>query len=107
MTALIATLWPYVIAGVVGLGGVLFGYLKTKQAQTATAQATAVKADAGRQVAEAQTAIAQTNDATAQANATAAQAGADSLKEKVNVTNDVAAMPSGAAADELRNDWTK
>lgn len=107
MIALLASFWP-VIAGVLGLaGGVLFGWMKTKQAQTTTAQADAVKADAGKQVAEAQTQIANVQNAEAQANASAAQAGADSFKEKVNVTNDVSALPTGAAASELRNDWTK
>lgn len=71
-------------------------------------------AAAGQQVAQAQTAaasaktqVAETENAEAQANATAAQAGADSLKGKEDVTNTVAAMPDGAAASELRNDWTK
>lgn len=107
MSALLVSMWPAVL-GVLGIaGGVLFGWVKSKQAQTTKAQADAVKADAGKQVAEAQTQVANVQNAEAQANATAAQAGADSLKEKVNVTNDVSALPTGAAASELRNDWTK
>lgn len=107
---MLGSTWPYLLAG----AGVLWGVFKHLQsnskdaaADKKVAQAQTAVAQAQTAVAQAQTTLAQANDASAQANATAAQAGAESLKEKVNVTNDVTSMPAGAAAAELRSDWSK
>lgn len=100
---ILSSTWPYLLAGA-SLLFALFTHLNGK----------AKAAVAGQQVAQAQTVaadaktqIAETHDAEAQANAAAAQAGADSLKGKQDVANTVAALPDGAAASELRNDWSK
>lgn len=100
---MLGSVWPYLLAG----GAALFAVFTHLNAKSKVAAAGQQVAQAQAAVAQAQTQVAQTNDAAAQANATVAQAGADSLKEKVNVTNDVAAMPDGAAAAELRSDWVK
>jgi hypothetical protein len=103
LIGVLSNIWPFLLGG----AGILWGVFKHFQANAKIATAGQQVAQAQTAVAQAQTTVAQVNDAASQANATAAQAGAESLKEKVNVTNDVAAMPAGAAADELRNDWTK
>lgn len=103
MIALLLQFAPWIIAALGVVGGLLTHWHATAKVAVA-AQKVAVAQIA---VAQAQTTVAQANDAAAQANATAAQAGAESLKEKVDVTNDVAAMPAGAAADELRDQWSK
>jgi hypothetical protein len=100
---ILGSAWPFLLAG----GAALFALFTHLNATSKIAVAGQQVAQAQATVAQAQTQVAQTNDAVAQANATAAQAGAESLKEKVNVTNDVAALPPGAAADELRDGWTK
>lgn len=101
--SLLGSAWPYLLAG----GSVLFALFTHLNGKAKVAAAGQQVAQAQASVAQAQTTIAQTNDAAAQANATAAQAGADSIKEKTDATNAVASMPAGAAADELRNDWSK
>jgi predicted homoserine dehydrogenase-like protein len=104
---MIAALLPYLIGGGVALAAAIAAIFSHLSATAKVAVADKKVADAQAAVAQAQTTVAQANDAAAQANAKAAQAGAESLKEKVNVTNDVAAMPAGAVADELRDDWSK
>lgn len=94
--SLLGKLWPFLLAG----GGVLFGVFSHMSAKS-------TKAAAGQSVAEAKTQVADDQNAEAQANAQAAKAGAESFKEKVNVQNDIAALPTGAAASELRSDWSK
>lgn len=101
--SLLGSTWPYLVAA----GSLLFALFTHLNGKAKVATAGQQVAQAQASVAQAQTTVAQVNDAAAQANTKAAQAGADSLKEKVNVTNDVAAMPDGAAAAELRSDWTK
>lgn len=103
MIGILGSLWPFLLAGAGILFGV-FGHLRAKSAEAVAGQKVA---EAQTSAARAQTQIAEAHDVEAQANAVAAQAGADSVKEKVNVTNDVSAMPAGAAADELRSDWTR
>lgn len=103
MIALLLQFGPWIVGALGVVGGLLMHWRASSQVAAAGQKV----AEAQTVVAQAQTQIAETHDAEAQANATAAQAGADSLKEKVNVTNDVAAMPAGAAADELRSQWSK
>lgn len=103
MLGILSNIWPFLLAG----GGILFGVLSHFNAKAKTASAGQQVAQAQTVAADAKTQIAETHDAEAQANAAAAQAGADSIKEKADVKNDVAAMPPGAAASELRNDWTR
>jgi hypothetical protein len=106
MIAILGSLWPYIASGAVALGAILFGFLKTKQAQTTVARAGQKVAEAQAGAAQAQTQTAEVRDAAAQANATASAAGAQASTERENAENDIAAMPAGAAASELRNDWT-
>lgn len=103
MLGILSNIWPFLLAG----GGLLFGLFSHLNAKAKTAAAGQQVAQAQTVAAAAKTQVAETENAEAQANAAAAQAGADSLKGKEDVTNTVAAMPSGAAASELRNDWSK
>lgn len=103
MITLLLQFGPWILAALGIAGGLLTHWHATARVAAAGQQV----AQAQTAVAQAQTTVAQANDAAAQANATVAQAGAESLKEKVNVTNDVAAMPDGSAADELRSSWVK
>jgi len=99
MTALLAILakaWPFLVAA----AGIAFGWIRHQQAKTATAVA-------GQQVAQAQIAAAQVQASAAQSNAEAAQASATAIKEKTDVQNATAALPAGAAAVELRTDWSR
>lgn len=103
LLSLLGSAWPYLLAG----ASLAFGVFTHLNSKAKVATAGQQVAQAQTTAAQAQTQIAEAHDAEAQANATAAQAGADSIKEKANVTNDVAALPIGAAASELRSDWTK
>ncbi|MDE1006986.1 MAG: hypothetical protein OSB38_15095 [Paraburkholderia fungorum] len=107
--SLIAKFWP-VILGLSGIaGGIVFGWAKTKSANTKVAQA-------GQKVAEAQTIAAQAqaqeqtaqaSNAEAQANAAAAQAGTQATKERSDAESTVDALPAGGAAEQLLNDWAR
>lgn len=99
MTAIIASIWPYVISGLVALSGVVFGLFRHQQAKVATAQADAVKAQAGQQIAAQQ--VAET-----QANADAQKAGSDATAARVAIDNAVAAKPVDEVRNELQN-WTR
>lgn len=83
------------VAGV----GVLFGFVKSKAADTKVAQA-------GQKVAQAQATVANTQNAEAQANTAAAQAGAQATKERTDAENDVAAMPATSVQQQLRDQWS-
>lgn len=107
MTALIASFWPYIASGAVALGAILFGWIKTKQAQTTVAQAGQKVAEAQASAAQANTQVANAQNIEAQANATAAQAGAQASKDRQDVENTIASEPSGASRSVLRDDWTK
>ncbi|WP_156774045.1 hypothetical protein [Bordetella bronchialis] len=102
---LLGSAWPYVASAAVALLGLLYGFVKGKSADTKVAQANQRVAEANQATAEAKTQTATVRDAEAQANAAAAAAGANSVKERANVENDVASLPVGAAAVQLRNDW--
>lgn len=109
MTALLGLLgsaWPYIASGAVAVLGLLYAFVKGKNADTKVAQAGQQVAQANQATAQANTQTAQERVADAQATATAALAAADSVKERANVENDVASLPAGAAADQLHNDWT-
>lgn len=83
MTAILeilAQIWPLVLAGL----GLVFGYVRHKQAQTTAARAE-------QKVAEAERREAQAGEAVAQANTEAAKAGANAAQERANVENRVAA----------------
>lgn len=85
---------------VLGLLGILFGMFRRQQAKTATAEA-------GQKIAQAQAMTATVQKSEAEANATAAQAGADAAQERANVESNVASGKPGAAADELRSQWSR
>jgi hypothetical protein len=102
MIALLKSIRPYLISGVVALGAIVFGFLKSKQAQTTVAQAGQKVAEAQVDAARAQTQVAEARDATAQANATAAQAGAQAIKERRDVENDTAGQSDNDVRNELR-----
>lgn len=99
MTALIAAavkFGPWLL----GLVGVLFGWLRHKQAQTTEAQA-------GQKVAEADARVAQSDAVQAKANEDAALAGADAAKERTHVENEIAAGQPGESARILRDQWSR
>jgi len=99
MIAILSSIWPYVLSGVVALGGVVFGLFRHQQAKVATAQADAVKAQAAQQVAAQQ--VAET-----QANADAQKAGSDAAATRAAVDNAVAAQPANEVRHDLQN-WTR
>ncbi|WP_157664434.1 hypothetical protein [Bordetella genomosp. 9] len=106
LIGMLGSIWPALV-GVFGLlAGMVVSYLGRKSAQVQVAQAAqkAAEADAAMERAKAQTAAVR--DAESQANASAAMAGAQSMKERANVENDVASLPAGAAAEQLRNEWS-
>ncbi|WP_045454216.1 hypothetical protein [Caballeronia cordobensis] len=103
MLSLILQFGPWVVAALAAV----FGFTRHQQAKTATAQAKQTVAEANAAVQQAKTQIAEARDGEAQANAAAARAGAEASKERTRVENDIAAMPSGAAADELRDQWSR
>jgi len=103
MLSLIWQFGPWVIAAM----GALIGFARHQQAKTAAAQAQQKVAEAQAMVEQAKTQMAEVLAGEAQANAAAARAGADASKERTNVENDVAALPAGSAADELRDDWSR
>lgn len=92
----LTNLWPFLLAA----GGLIFGFLRHKQAQTE-------KAQAGKLVADEQAKTAAIKQSEAEANATAARAGAAAVKERTNVENEIAAGPAGESAERLRSDWSR
>lgn len=99
MTAILSLLseaWPFLLA----IGGVLFGWMRHKQAQT-------TKAQAAQQVAEAEKRAAQNDAALAQANQAGAQAGADNAKVRRDEDADAAAIPDSDVVRVLRDEWGK
>lgn len=96
IVALLLKFGPWVL----GLLGILFGMFRHQQAKTATAEA-------GQRIAEAQAKTAAVKKSEAEANAIAAQAGADAAQERANVENTVSSGHPGAAADELRSQWSR
>lgn len=106
LVSLIAKFWP-VIVGVLGLGGgALFGWAGTKSADTKVAKAGQSVAEAQKGVAQAQAQVAAVGQSEAEANAAAAQADAKATQERIDAENDVNALPNGAAAEQLRNQWS-
>lgn len=109
MTALIGMLgsvWPALVGTFGLLAGLVVTYLGRKSAEAKVAQATQKVAEANAATERARAQTAAVRDAEAQANAAAAMAGAKSMKERANVENDVASLPAGAAAEQLRNEWS-
>ncbi|MBY4730731.1 hypothetical protein K6V90_09325 [Cupriavidus pauculus] len=96
LLAILAKIWPYLLAA----GGVIFGMLRHKQAQTAEAKAQSKVADADAKVAN-------TEKSEAEANANAARAGADAIRERTNVENDITAGAPGESAKRLRDEWSR
>ena len=76
ITEILAQVWPFILAA----AGLLFGYVRHKQAQTQVEQA-------GREIAEAQKREAQAGAAVARANETAAQAGAKNQEVRREIDN--------------------
>lgn len=99
MMTILATVWPYILAGLGVLAGLLGVAWGRKTTQTAQAQATAAKAQAAQQVAVQQI-------AEAEANQTAAQAGAVAAQSRNDIDNAVAAKSADEVRNELQN-WTK
>lgn len=99
IATLIASFWPYILAG----GGVVVALVAAwgtkKTTQTAKAQVSAAQSDAKAQVSTEQV-------AEAQANTTAAQAGAAANQTATAVQNDVAAQSPVEVKNEL-DAWTK
>lgn len=103
MIALLVQFGPWIataLAGIFALITHLNGKAKVAAADQRVAEAQTVAQQAKTDTAEAR-------DAEAQANAAAAQAGAQALEERTDVENDVAALPSGAAAQQLRDEWSR
>jgi hypothetical protein len=103
MLTLILQLGPWVLAALAGV----FALLTHANSKAKVAAADQKVAEARTSAAQAQTQTAEVRDAEAQANASAAQAGAQAVKERANVENDVAALPAGSAADQLRDEWSR
>lgn len=107
LVSLVAKFWP-VILGLGGIaGGVVFGWAKTKSANTKVAQAGQQVAQAQTTAAQAQEQTAQASNAEAQANAAAAQAGTQATKERSDAESTVDVLPAGGAAQQLLSDWTR
>lgn len=87
---------PFLLAAV----GVLFGWMRHKQAQT-----TAARAD--QKVAEANAKVAAAEKSEAEANVTAARAGAEAVRERTDVENGIAAGAPGESARRLRDQWSR
>lgn len=102
---LLGSAWPYIATGLVAFGSLLVAFVTKKYADTKVAQANRKVAEANQATAEAKAQTAAVRDGESQANAAAAAAGANSVKERANVENDVASLPAGAAASQLRDDW--
>jgi hypothetical protein len=85
----------------------LFVAFTRVNAKSKVAAADQKVAEAQTSAAQAQTQTAEVRDAEAQANAAAAQQGAVAQKERTDVENDVASLPAGSAADQLRNEWSR
>lgn len=103
MLTLILQFWPWIVTALAGV----FALLTHANSRAKIAAADQKVAEARTGAAQAQTQVAEVHDAEAQANAVAAQAGAQALKERTDVENDVAALPSGAAAQQLRDEWSR
>jgi hypothetical protein len=101
MIALLLQFGPWIL----GALGLAFGFVRHQQAKSTTAVANQKVAEAQTSAAQAQTQTAEVRDAEAQANAAAAQAGAQASKERTNAENDVAALPAGAAQQQLLDQW--
>lgn len=93
ITEILAQVWPFILAA----AGLLFGYVRHKQAQTQVAQAV-------RDVAEAKQREAQAGAAVAQANQEAAQAGAKNQEVRREIDNAVAVPDAGRV---LHDEWGK
>ncbi|MDE4918336.1 hypothetical protein ACUXAV_000376 [Cupriavidus metallidurans] len=97
MTALLELLkefGPWILGAV----GVLFGWLRHKQAQTDQAQA-------AQKVAESDAKVAQADAIQAKANEDAARAGADNAKVRRDEDADAGAVPD--AGRVLHDEWGK
>lgn len=106
LIGMLGSIWPAVVGALGVLAGLIFGYVNKKAADAKVAQAGQKVAEANAATEQAKTQTATVRDAEAQANAAAALAGAQSIKERANVENDVASLPAGSAAEQLRDDWT-
>jgi phage terminase large subunit-like protein len=101
---IVAHIGTFVLA-LLSAGGVLFGWLKTKQAQTTVAQTkeqAQTKVDAAN--ANVQAAIDNLNarkTADLQADADAAKTAATAAQERTNAENAQASLSDGAARDQL------
>lgn len=92
--------WPALLAGLVAIGSLLWGWARNQQAKTATVEAKQKEAEAAARVA-----IIQKSEA--DANAAAAKEGGAAVKERTDAENRIAAGPSGESSRILRDDWSR
>lgn len=102
---LLGSAWPYIATGLVALGSLLVAFVMKKSADAKVAQANQKVAEANQATAEAKAQTAVVRDGESQANAAAAIAGANNVKERANVETEVASLPAGSAARQLRDEW--
>ncbi|MBK5120873.1 hypothetical protein IQ288_13370 [Burkholderia sp. R-69980] len=105
LTALSSSAWPAIVAAIAAIGAIIFGFVKGEAADAKVAQAGQKVAEAQAIAEQAKTQTAEVRDAEAQANAAAAQAGAQASKERTSAENDIAALPAGAAQQQLLDQW--
>jgi hypothetical protein len=101
IAALISVLsdaWPALLAGLVAIGSLLWGWASNQKAKTATAQAKQKEAEAAAHAA-------QVDAIAAKANEDAARAGANNAK--VRRDEDSAAAGEPDANRVLRDEWGK
>jgi hypothetical protein len=103
MIALLLQFGPWILTALAGV----FALITRANSKAKVAAAGQKMAEAQTSAAQAQTQTAEVRDAEAQANAAAAQQGATAQKERTDVENDVATLPAGAAADQLRSEWSR
>lgn len=95
MNAIASNIVGYLILALVAIGGAISVYFKGKKDATAKADAAAEKKQAQAQATKAAEVVAEVkHEATV-------------TEGKANVQADVIRMPVGAAADRLRNEWSR
>ncbi|WP_051106742.1 hypothetical protein [Paraburkholderia atlantica] len=94
---------PWILTALAGV----FALLTHANSKAKVAAANQKVAEAQTSAAQAQAQTAEVRDAEAQANTAAAQQGAAAQKERTDVESDVATLPVGSAAEQLRNEWSR
>jgi len=107
LTAVFNSAWPVIVAVVVGVGSVIYAFVRGRAADTKVARSGQQVAEAQTVAAQAKTETAEARNAEAQANATAAQAAAQAIKERTDVENVISALPAGGAQQRLLDQWSR